>query len=98
MGLKKQENERKTKHLSKQKNDIKNLNVRRYRKKRLKVGDRLAMHGLTHQCQDYPSELGPNCMTTISPSTLTNNYENISRALVRIIHFSHIDYMPQLAL
>ena len=43
-----------------------------------------------------PVNLGQNAMT-INSGTLTDHYENISRALVRITHFSHIDYMPQLA-
>lgn len=44
-----------------------------------------------------PVNLGQNAMTIINSGTLTDHYENISRALVRITHFSHIDYMPQLA-
>lgn len=38
-----------------------------------------------------PVNLSQIAMTVIRSSILTDHYEDISRALVRITHFSHID-------
>lgn len=43
-----------------------------------------------------PVKLGQIARTIISSSTLTDHYEHISRALVTITHFSHIDDMHSL--
>lgn len=63
------------------------------------MGDKLATYGmlLFTDARIIPVDLGQTAMTIISFSPLTDHSENISRALVRITHFSHIDYVPQLA-